>query len=165
MKKIGRSHQAFFRICAMDKRAPRHGRPLEELGTYDPLVKDTDARALLKAERVDYWLSVGALPSENVAVLIKKYGTNGTHAAAQKAALERLAAPRVIPDPGEPASLPKPKGGKAAAAAAENGAGDVAVAEPVAAAAEATASVEAATETPTTETPATEASEGTNGSK
>ena len=80
MKKLGRSHQPFFRICAVDKRAPRDGRVLEELGTYDPRVPETDARAILKAERVDYWLGVGAQPSENVAVLIKKYGTNGTHA-------------------------------------------------------------------------------------
>jgi small subunit ribosomal protein S16 len=109
MKKIGRSHQSFFRVCAMDKKQPRHGRPLEELGTYDPMVKDTDARALLKAERIDYWLSVGALPSEKVAVLIKKYGTNGSRLAAQKAALELIAAPKSVPDPGEPASLPKPK--------------------------------------------------------
>lgn len=109
MKKIGRSHQSFFRICAIDKRSPRHGRVLEHLGTYDPRVKDTDARALLKGDRVDYWLSVGAQPSERVAVLIKKYGTNGTHAAAQKSALEKLAQPKSIPDPGEPASLPKPK--------------------------------------------------------
>src|SRR5215203_4450830 len=109
MKKMGRSHQAFFRICAVDKRAPGDGRVLEELGTYDPRVKDTDARALLKAERVDYWLSVGAQPSDNVAVLIKKYGTNGTHAAAQKSALEQLSQPRSVPDPGTPASLPKPK--------------------------------------------------------
>jgi small subunit ribosomal protein S16 len=130
MKKMGRSHQSFFRICAMDKRAPRHGRPLEELGTYDPMIKDTDARALLKADRVDYWLSVGAQPSEKVAVLIKKYGTNGTHAAAQKAALERLAAPRVVPEPGEPASLPKPKVEKGAPA--ETGASETA-AEPAAA--------------------------------
>jgi small subunit ribosomal protein S16 len=130
MKKMGRSHQSFFRICAMDKRAPRHGRPLEELGTYDPLVKDTDARALLKGERVDYWLGVGALPSEKVKVLIKKYGTNGTHAAAQKAALERLAQPKTVPDPGEPASLPTPKAKKGAPS--ENGSGDGA-AEPVAA--------------------------------
>ena len=65
---------------------------LEELGTYDPRVPETDARALLKAERIDYWLGVGAQPSEKVAVLIKKYGTNGTHVAAQKAALEKLAA-------------------------------------------------------------------------
>ena len=119
MKKIGRSHQSFFRVCAMDKRQPRHGRPLEELGTYDPMVKDTDARALLKAERIDYWLSVGALPSEKVAVLIKKYGTNGSRLAAQKAALELLAAPKTVPDPGEPASLPKPKAVKGAPA--ENG--------------------------------------------
>jgi small subunit ribosomal protein S16 len=126
MKKMGRSHQAFFRICAIDKRAPRGGRVLEELGTYDPGVKDTDARALLKAERVDYWLGVGAQPSDNVAVLIKKYGTNGTHAAAQKSALEKIGQPKAIPDPGVPASLPKPKKTKqevaaeaAAAAAAE----------------------------------------------
>jgi small subunit ribosomal protein S16 len=120
MKKIGRSHQSFFRICAIDKRSPRHGRVLEQLGTYDPRVKDTDARALLKAERVDYWLSVGAQPSERVAVLIKKYGTNGTHAAAQKSALEKLAQPKSIPDPGEPASLPtaKPKKGEPAPEAA-----------------------------------------------
>src|SRR6185503_6896659 len=104
---MGRSHQPFFRICAIDKRAPRDGRVLEELGTYDPRVLETDARVLLKADRVDYWLGVGAQPSDNVAVLIKKYGTNGTHAAAQKTALEKLAQPKVIPYPGPPASLPK----------------------------------------------------------
>ena len=130
MKKIGRSHQAFFRICAIDKRSPRHGRVLEQLGTYDPRVKDSDARALLVADRVDYWLGVGAQPSERVAVLIKKYGTNGTHVAAQKAALEKLAQPKSVPDPGAPASLPKPKKEAEAAAAAPE-------AEPVAAGVEA----------------------------
>jgi small subunit ribosomal protein S16 len=121
MKKMGRSHQAFFRICAVDKRAPRDGRVLEELGTYDPRVHETDARAILNAERVDYWLGVGAQPSVNVAALIKKYGTNGTHVAAQKAALEKLAQPKSVPDPGAPASVPKPKKSKEeiAAAAAE----------------------------------------------
>jgi small subunit ribosomal protein S16 len=131
MKKIGRSHQSFFRICALDKRQPRHGRPLEELGTYNPLVKDTDARALLKAERIDYWLGVGALPSEKVAVLIKKYGTNGTHVEAQKAALAKIAAPKVVPDAGAPASLPKPKADKSAPpveAAGGDGAAEVAAA-------------------------------------
>jgi small subunit ribosomal protein S16 len=112
MKKLGRSHQAFFRICATDKRAPRDGRVLEELGTYDPRVKDTDARAILKADRVDYWLGVGAQPSERCAVLIKKYGTNGTHVEAQKKALEQMSQPKAVPDPGEPASLPKSKGKK-----------------------------------------------------
>ena len=54
MKKMGRSHQSFFRVCAFDKRAPRGGRPLEELGTYDPRVPEADARAILKKDRVDY---------------------------------------------------------------------------------------------------------------
>jgi len=117
MKKMGRSHQSFFRICAVDKRRPRDGAVIEELGTYDPRVHETDARALLKADRIDYWLSVGAQPSDNVKVLIKKYGTNGTHVAAQKAALEKIAAPKVVPDAGAPASLPKPKKSKEEAAA------------------------------------------------
>ena len=132
MKKMGRSHQAFFRICAIDRRSPRGGRALEELGTYDPRVPDTDARAILKADRIDYWLGVGALPSEKVAVLIKKYGTNGTHVEAQKAALDRLAQPRVVPDAGPPASSPKAK--KDENAAAENDA-EADSGEPVGAAA------------------------------
>lgn len=93
----------------MDGRAPRDGRVLEELGTYDPLIPETDARAIMDRGRVDYWLSVGAQPSDKVGVLIKKYGTNGTHLDAQKMALERLAQPTAIPDPGSPASLPKKK--------------------------------------------------------
>lgn len=107
LKKMGRAHRPYFRVCAMDKRTPRDGRALEELGTYDPAVLDTDARAVLNRERVDYWLSVGAQPSEKVAVLIKKYGTNGTHVEQQEAALERMSAPKSVPDPGAPASLPK----------------------------------------------------------
>ena len=46
MKKMGRKHRPFFRICAMDSRRPRDGRVLEELGTYDPMVPETDARAV-----------------------------------------------------------------------------------------------------------------------
>lgn len=112
MKSLGRRHRPFFRICAMDSRTPRDGRAIEELGHYDPMVRDVDARAVLKKERIDYWLSVGAKPSENVAVLIKKYGTNGSHLEQQQAALERLNASRRQPlrvsaadaEPGEAAA-------------------------------------------------------------
>ncbi len=117
MKKMGRTHRAFFRICATDKRAPRDGRVLEELGTYDPTVPETDARAIMNNERVAHWLSVGALPSEKVAVLIKKYGPNGTHLEQQKAALDRLKAPKQIPNPGPPAPSRRKKEEEAAAAA------------------------------------------------
>ncbi len=94
MKKFGRRHRPFYRVCAVDSRRPRDGRVLEELGTYDPMVPDTDARAVLNGERIKYWLSVGAQPSEKVGVLIKKYGTDGTHVDQQKAALDKLAQSR-----------------------------------------------------------------------
>ena len=106
MKKMGRKHRPFFRICAVDSRNPRDGKVLEELGTYDPMVPETDARALLNGERIRYWLGVGAQPSDKVKVLIKKYGAEGTHVPAQQSARERLAMPRVVPDPGEPAYIP-----------------------------------------------------------
>ncbi len=94
----------------MDGRAPRDGRVLEELGIYDPLVPETDARAILNGERIAYWLGVGASPSENASVLIKKYGLNGTHLELQKAALERLSQKRRRLTVSEiPTSTPRPK--------------------------------------------------------
>ncbi len=107
LKKMGRAHRPFYRVCAFDHHTPRDGRALEELGTYDTSIHNTDARVVLNAERIDYWLSVGAQPTEKVAVLIKKYGTDGTHLDQQKVAQEELSAPKSIPDPGAPASLPK----------------------------------------------------------
>ncbi len=107
MKQFGRKHRPFYRICVQDKRRPRDGRVLEELGTYDPLVPETDARALINGERVQYWLSVGALPSDNVKVLIKKYGTNGTHLEQQKAALDRLAQRKRVRQAPPPPIAPK----------------------------------------------------------
>lgn len=105
MKKFGRRHRPFFRICAIDQRAPRNGRVLEELGTYDPMVAETDARAKLDGERVRYWLGVGAQPSDKVGVLIKKYGPDGTHLKQQAEALQRLAVARRRPEP--PTVMPR----------------------------------------------------------
>jgi small subunit ribosomal protein S16 len=74
MKSLGRRHRPFYRICAMDSRMPRDGRAIEELGHYDPMVRNTDARTVLDANRIRYWLSVGAQPSEKVQALLKKHG-------------------------------------------------------------------------------------------
>ncbi len=92
MKRLGRKNRPYYRICATDIRSPRDGRVIEEIGTYDPLVRETDARATLNTERIDYWLSVGAKPSARVGVLIRKYGKDGTHLDAQQKALNKLAA-------------------------------------------------------------------------
>jgi small subunit ribosomal protein S16 len=104
---MGRTHRPFYRVCAIDRHSPRDGRILEELGTYDTSVADTDARVVLKKDRIDYWLSVGAQPSDRMAVLIKKYGSSGTHVEKQQQALQILAEPKQVPDPGPPASLAK----------------------------------------------------------
>ncbi len=124
MKRLGRKNRPFYRVCAIDQKTGRDGRVLEELGHYDPLVKDVDARAILKADRIVHWVSKGALPSDKVATLIKKYGEGGTHVEAQKQALERIKIER----PQAPAPVyftpkvkeePKPAAPEAEAAPAE----------------------------------------------
>ena len=139
MKKMGRTHRPFFRVCAMDQRSPRNGRVIEELGTYDPMCPETDARVTLKADRVDYWLGVGAQPSEKVATLIKKYGTSGTHLDAQKAALERLSKRKEYAPAPEPAK-PEKKKKEEPKAEAEPATDEAAAAPAEAAAAEESAS-------------------------
>jgi small subunit ribosomal protein S16 len=116
---MGRKHRSFFRICATDTRSPRDGKVLEELGTYDPLIADTDARVTLVNERIEYWLGVGAQPSDKVRVLLKKYGTNGTRVAEAAAAREELSLPKPVPPAPTPVELPKKEAPVAEAAASE----------------------------------------------
>jgi small subunit ribosomal protein S16 len=92
MKKLGRKHRPYYRIVAIDGRQPRDGRIIEELGSYDPMIKNTDDRVKLRAARVKYWMSVGAQPSENVAVLLKKYLSK-----AEQQEAEAAAAPQAAP--------------------------------------------------------------------
>ena len=64
LARIGKKKQPFYRIVVLDKRKPRNGRTVEIVGTYDPLKKP--ALVEMNAERVKYWLSVGAQPSDTV---------------------------------------------------------------------------------------------------
>jgi len=86
MKMMGRKHRPYFRIVAIDSRQPRDGRTLEDLGTYDPMIKDKDNRCTLKPDRLKYWMSIGALPSEKVQALIARHLKKAEEAAAQPAA-------------------------------------------------------------------------------
>lgn len=132
MKRMGRKHREYYRICATDRRAPRDGRVIEELGTYDPHIPETDARVTLDTARVDYWISVGAQPSNAVAVLIKKYGTNGSHLAQMEAARARLKMPKIVPDAGPPAFVPEVKEPEPVAAPAAEAEASAEVAQAVA---------------------------------
>ncbi len=154
MKKMGRTHRPFYRVCVMDQRSPRDGRVIEELGFYDTSVPETDARVRLKSERIDYWLSVGAQPSEKVAVLIKKYGTDGTHLAAQKEAIERLAKRKEYapaPVAAKPKKKEDPKAEKATEAPADEAAAEEKTADQAAAQADAAGEPEAKPEAKTEE--------------
>jgi small subunit ribosomal protein S16 len=73
MKQMGRTHRHYYRIVAIDHRQPRDGKVIEELGTYDPHIKDKAARVTLKPARIKYWRSVGALPSEHCEAIFKKF--------------------------------------------------------------------------------------------
>jgi small subunit ribosomal protein S16 len=58
----------FYRVVAADRRSPRDGRFIEQLGVYDPLRNPPEVR--IDPERLSHWLSVGAVPSQTVGELI-----------------------------------------------------------------------------------------------
>ena len=74
MNRHGRRNRPFWRINACEKRNPRDGEVIENLGYYDPLESDPARRVSLRVERILYWLKKGAQPSERVANLLKSKG-------------------------------------------------------------------------------------------
>lgn len=76
MKRLGRTHRPFYRICVIDQRKARDGQAIEEVGTYDPMVKDKSKRVTMNLDRIKYWISVGAQPSDKVAILMDKLENN-----------------------------------------------------------------------------------------
>ena len=74
LKRIGRRHRPSYRLAAMDSRQARDSRVIEELGSYDPITPDEGRQVVLKRERIEYWLSVGAQPSDTVRRILQKQG-------------------------------------------------------------------------------------------
>ncbi|MER5171914.1 30S ribosomal protein S16 [Thioclava sp. GXIMD2076] len=71
----GSKKRPFYAIVASDSRMPRDGRFLEKLGTYNPLLaKDSEERVKMDMERVQYWLSKGAQPTDRVARFLENAG-------------------------------------------------------------------------------------------
>ena len=82
LKRTGRRHRPSYRLAAVDQRASRDGRVIEELGGYDPDNKKPEARTTLKKDRIEYWLSKGAQPTDTVTNLLKEQGIGTTSAKA-----------------------------------------------------------------------------------
>jgi small subunit ribosomal protein S16 len=74
----GAKKRPFYRIVVADSEAPRDGRFLETVGTYNPLREP--AEIALKQDRVKYWLDQGAIPTDTVKSLLKKDGAAHTTA-------------------------------------------------------------------------------------
>lgn len=74
LKRFGRLNHPTYRVVATDPRFPRDGRIIEALGYYLPKMPRAQEQLKLDADRVKYWLSVGAKPSETVASMIKRSG-------------------------------------------------------------------------------------------
>ena len=71
----GSKNRPFYRVVAADQRAPRDGRFIEKLGTYNPLLpQDHEQRLVINEERVKYWLGVGAQPTERLEKLFSSLG-------------------------------------------------------------------------------------------
>ena len=69
LTRMGAKKKPFYRVVAADSRFPRDGRYIEQLGYYDPMRDPSVVK--LDLDRVNYWLSQGAQPSETVQRLIK----------------------------------------------------------------------------------------------
>ena len=99
----GSKKRPFYAIVASDSRMPRDGRFLEKLGTYNPLLaKDSEDRIKMDVERVQYWLSQGAQPTDRVARFLEAAGVKPK---AERANLKK----------GEPGKAAKERAAKRAA--------------------------------------------------
>ncbi len=74
LKRVGEKKNPFYRIVVADERAPRNGRFIAEIGTYDPTKEP--AAFNVDADAAKQWISNGAQPTQTVANLFKKAGIN-----------------------------------------------------------------------------------------
>ena len=72
LKRMGKIRQPHYRIVVIDGRAKRDGRPIEEIGTYNPMTNPSTIK--VESERAQYWLGVGAQPSDRVLSILKLTG-------------------------------------------------------------------------------------------
>ncbi len=115
LRREGALNRPYFKVVVADKRSPRDGKFIEIVGTYDP--KKPGMNSTLKLERIDYWISKGAQPSDTVRSLIKK-NKNPEAAAKKMAAAEakKAAKPKAAPKTeAAPAAEPAPEAPAASA--------------------------------------------------
>jgi small subunit ribosomal protein S16 len=83
LTRLGAKKKPFYRLVATDQRSPRDGRFIEQLGWFDPV--KTPKQMKLDLDRIDYWMSVGAQPTDTALALINKFRAQQSEAPAGSA--------------------------------------------------------------------------------
>jgi small subunit ribosomal protein S16 len=108
LQRAGATHAPVYRIVVAESTFRRDGRFVETLGIYNPKARGQEKEVSLKLERVDYWLGVGAKPSDTVRSLIKTarkgVATVGSGAATAASASEEPAPAEPAPRESQPAA-------------------------------------------------------------
>jgi len=92
LRREGALNRPYYKVVVADKRSPRDGKFIEMIGTYDP--KKPGHNSTIKLDRVEYWISKGAQPSDTVRSLIKK--NKKQQATSASAAVPEPAAPEPV---------------------------------------------------------------------
>ena len=74
LRRIGKRNRPAYRVCAIESRRPRGGAYIESIGFYDPFIEDDQKKVRINRERAEYWLSVGAQPTNRVARFLSEHG-------------------------------------------------------------------------------------------
>ena len=114
LQRHGASHRPFYRLVVTEATARRDGRFVEVLGTYEPQAKRATDELNLKIDRIDYWKSVGAKPTDTAASLIRKARRDAASEEAAPVAEVKAEAPAA-----EKAKAPAAKKAEAKAPAAK----------------------------------------------
>ena len=117
LKRVGKVHAPQYRVVVADSRTARNGRAIEEIGIYQPLEDPSIIR--VDSERVQYWLGVGAQPTEAVAAILKvtgdwqkfkgEPGAEGTLQVAEPKADKKVAYEAAVKEAASEPKTPAPK--------------------------------------------------------
>jgi len=101
LRREGAKNSPYYKVVVADRRSPRDGKFIEIIGTYDPKIPGRNST--LNIDRVEYWISKGAQPSDTVRSLIKK---NKKAATAEPAAKTEQNEQQSVPEPSSPPAAP-----------------------------------------------------------
>jgi small subunit ribosomal protein S16 len=84
LQRIGKPHQPYYRIVTIEKTRGATGKPIEIVGSYNPREESAGKKIVLKTDRYEHWIKVGAKPSETVESLVKSLTKTPAKAGAAK---------------------------------------------------------------------------------